>query len=80
MGAAGAVGSGYPATGMGAAGGGGRALAGESIWRMELEWAASCGWGSPPAVFSPPPPPPLSLSLYPGFFSATSTALSLLLF
>jgi len=42
MGAAGAVGSGYPAAGTGrgrsAAGGGGRALTGERIWLLELEW------------------------------------------
>jgi len=42
MGAAGAVGSGYPAAGTGrgrsAAGGGGKALTGERIWLLELEW------------------------------------------
>jgi len=42
MGAAGAVGSGYPAAGTGrgrsAADGGGRALTGERIWLLELEW------------------------------------------
>jgi hypothetical protein len=54
MGGAGAVGSGYPAAGTGrgrsAAGGGGRALTGERIWLLELEWGelaaaegASCG-------------------------------------